>query len=226
MYEARTDRPAQHERDLNVIDISSMSRSGLVPTWVTRISWGSVFAGVFVATGIQFALTALSIWANFGLGKLTSVAAISSSATTTAVWIGLSAMISLFVGGIVASRLSNSTTVRSGLWHGITVWGIGTTLMTTLSFLGVSGLLGFGLSSSAAVKAVTGASSTAAVGLSRVASGSAKYAGYYLLFTVVAAGTAGVGAYIGTFGQSRRSMRSSRMGEVESEAETTTRRAA
>ena len=90
-----------------------MPRSGLVPTWVSRISWGSVFAGLFVAVALQLMLSAFGVWEGFGLAKLTSLAAVRSAATGIAVWIGISTLISLFVAGLVAARLSNSVSMRA-----------------------------------------------------------------------------------------------------------------
>ena len=74
MYEQRADRPAEHDRPSGsptLVDAASLPRSGMVPSWITRISWGSVFAATFVVVALQFALTALSIWGNFGFGNLT-----------------------------------------------------------------------------------------------------------------------------------------------------------
>ncbi len=224
MYEQRADRP-EHERPGQVIDISTLPRSGLVPTWITRVSWGSIFAATFVVIAVQLALNAIGIWGNFGVAKLTSVSSVASSATGVAVWIGVSAIISLFVGGVVASRLSNSRDVGNALWHGLVLWGVAVTTMTVLSAFGIAGMLGFGLSSTAAVKAVVGASGTAGVGLTRATSAAAKYGGYYLLFSVVGVISALAGGWVGSVGQSKRAatiMPSS----MSSQEETITRRAA
>jgi hypothetical protein len=217
MYEQRADRPEQ-DRQSNLIDLSTLPRSGLVPTWVTRISWGSIFAAAFVVIAVQLALSALGVWGNFGLAKLTTISQLQSSATSVAIWIGVSAAISLFVGGIVASRLSNSRSIRNALWHGLVLWGVAVTAMTFFSALGIHGLLGFGLDSNAAARAVVGATSTAGVGLTRATSAAAKYGGYYLLFSAVGVITALAGGWVGSLGQSRRataSMPSSMSGEEE-----------
>ncbi len=225
MYEQRVDRPESEPCGPNIVDVSTMSRSGLVPTWITRISWGSVFAAAFVVIAVQLALSALGIWGNFGLAKLTSIASIQSSATNVAIWIGVSAIVSLFVGGVVAARLSNSRNIRDALWHGLVVWGVSVTAMTVLSALGISGMLGFGLNSSAAAKAVVGASSTAGVGLTRATSAAAKYGGYYLLFSAIGVVTALAGGWVGSMGQSRRTTATVAT-TTPHEEETITRRAA
>jgi hypothetical protein len=224
MYEQRVDRPESEPRGPNIVDASTMPRSGF-QTWTTRISWGSVFAATFVVIAVQLALSALGVWGNFGIAKLTSISALQSSATSVAIWIGVSAIVSLFVGGIVAARLSNSRNIRDALWHGLVVWGVSVSVMTVLSFIGIGGMLGFGVDSSAAAKAVVGASSTAGVGLTRATSAAAKYGGYYLLFSAIGVVTALVGGWVGSIGMSRRTT-ASVTPVATHEEETITRRAA
>jgi hypothetical protein len=226
MYEQRADRPEPEQRT-NLVDSSTLQRSAPVSTWTTRVSWGSIFAAAFVVIAVQLALSALGIWGNFGLAKLTSISALQSSATSVAIWIGVSAVISLFVGGIVAVRLSNSRSVRSALWHGLIVWGISVTAMTVLSTLGIAGMLGFGLNSSAAAKAVVGATGTAGAGLTRATSAAAKYGGYYLLFSAIGVIGALAGGWVGSMGMSRRASTGvSQSTAHQEETETVTRRAA
>ncbi len=226
MYEQRVDRP-EPEQHASLVDSTTLQRSAPVSTWATRVSWGSIFAAAFVVIGVQLALSALGIWGNFGLAKLTSVSALQSSATSVAIWIGVSAVISLFVGGIVASRLANVRSVRSALWHGLVVWGISVTAMTVLSSLGIAGMLGFGLDSSAAAKAVVGATGTAGVGLTRATSAAAKYGGYYLLFSVIGVIGALAGGWVGSIGTARRASGSvSQTRSTQEENETVARRAA
>lgn len=225
MYPSRAGRPDDPGRNLSVVDTIDLPRSGLVPTWVSRISWGGVFAGVFVAIAIQLGLSSLSIWAGFGLADLTSVASIQSEATSVAVWIGVSSLVSLFVAGIVAARLSNSSDLRGGLWHGLVSWGVGVTAMTGLSTLGLSGVLGFGLSGSSVLRAIPGLASDAGQGLTRTTSASSTYAGYYLLFLSLGLVTALVGGWLGSAVLGRRA-RATSSSDVSYEDETRTPRAA
>ena len=206
MYEQRASRPVDQPSGstTNLYDVSSMPRSGLVPSWLGRISWGAVFAGVFVAIALQFALQALALWTNFGIANLTSVAAIQSSANSIAVWTGVFAAISLTIGAFVAARLSGSSSVMSGIWHGIVVWGVGAGAMTILSLLGVPGLLGFGLSTTGLVRAIP--SGAAVTGLSRTTAAVSTYSGYYLLFTGIAVVTSAVGGFVGTIGMRRHAV--------------------
>jgi len=228
MYEQRADRPVEHERSVtqaNLVDVSTMPRSGLVPSWITRISWGSVFAATFVVVAIQFILTSLSIWGNFGFGNLTSIGSVTSSATSIAVWTGVWAAIALLIGGIVAAALSNSRTMSDGLWHAVVTWGVSVAAMTVLSAIGVAGLLGFGLNSGAAVRSAIGLPSTALSPLTSASPATGTYAGYYLLF----AGVGLITALIGGFGVSAM-MRGRRVrsvpSSVTSETESDIRKAA
>jgi hypothetical protein len=202
MNEQVTGRPGDPSGS-SLYDVSNGPRGGVVPSFMSRISWGGVFAGVFVAIAVQLALYSISIWGNFGPAKLTSISALQTAATQTAVWIGVSALISLFVGGIVATRLSGVGGVRNALWHSLVVWGFGAAAMTVLSVIGIPGLLGFGLDSASAARVITGATG-AATGLTRASSAVAKYSGYYLLFTAGGLVTALVGGWVGQMGMSRR----------------------
>jgi len=225
MYEQRSDRPIESERGPSLVDVSTLPRSGMVPSWITRISWGSVFAAAFIVVALQLALSALSMWGNFGLGDLTTPATVTTSATTIAVWTGVWAIIALLIGGAIAAILSNSRTVADGFWHGAVTWGVSVTAMTVLSVLGVAGLLGFGLNSGAAVRSVIGLPSTSVSPLTSLSSATGTYAGYYLLFSGIGLITALVGgAFIGMAMRRRRSV--GLPSSVVSEEETTVRRAA
>jgi len=225
MYEQRSERTAETERSPRLVDVSTLPRSGVVPTWISRISWGSVFAAAFIVVALQLALTALSIWGNFGLGHLTSPGSAVTSATSIAVWTGVWAIIALLIGGAVASILSNSRSVADGFWHGAVTWGVSVAAMTVLSVFGVAGLLGFGVNSGAAIRAAAGLPSTAPIALTSASPATGTYAGYYLLFSAIGLITAlvgGVGISIAMSGRRSAVMPSS----VSSEEETTVRRAA
>ena len=206
MYEPRGDRPADYGRSPNLVDTTNFPRSGMVPSWITRISWGSVFAAAFVVVAIQFALAGLSIWANFGLGKLTTPGTVITSATTIAVWTGVWAAIALAIGGLVAGALSNSRSVGDGLWHAFITWGVSVTATTVMSTLGVAGLLGFGLNSGAAVKNAIGLPAASVSPLTSVSSATGTYAGYYLLFSLIGLVTAAAGGYVATMMMHRRAV--------------------
>jgi hypothetical protein len=120
---------------------------------IKRVSWGAIFAGTVVALVVQIVLTLLGL--SIGLGV------VSQSPTTgtlggigigAGVWLVVSTLVSLFIGGYVASRLAGSPTRQDGAWHGVVVWAFATLLSVYLAtsavgtaVSGISGLLGQGL---------------------------------------------------------------------------------
>jgi hypothetical protein len=82
-----------------------------------RIRWGAVFAGVVVGLALLALLTTL--W--FAL-------AFNSDVETVRVnlewYVGITAIASLFIGGLLAGWLSGVRGAGSGLFNGITMWGL------------------------------------------------------------------------------------------------------
>ncbi len=95
----------------------------------SRVSWGGIWAGLFVGLGVQIMLTALGL----GIGLTSS----GSSATDyiihlprgVEVWSGLVWLFSAFLGGYVAAWMSGSYDRAAGVFHGFVTWGI---MMTAL----------------------------------------------------------------------------------------------
>ena len=121
--------------------------------WYSRISWASIFAGLVIALALQILLSLLGL----GIGLSTVDPATEANATAglgtgAAIWFGISAIASMFVGGLVCARLSNSLP-NDGILHGLLVWAL-TTLMTFYLVTtavgrvvsGVGSILGAGLS--------------------------------------------------------------------------------
>ncbi len=97
------------------------ARSGLLK----RISWGAIFAGLVVALVIQMLFSLLGM--GIGLGSInpaTSNNPFSGLGTAAAVWMGLSALIALFLGGWVTARMSGSLRGMNGFLHSIVMWGL------------------------------------------------------------------------------------------------------
>jgi hypothetical protein len=116
-----------------------------------RISWGAIFAGLFVALALFVTLQMLG--AGIGLTTIDPVTGETPSAGTlgigAAIWSFVIALVSLFVGGWIAGRLGWLPHKTDRLLHGLTVWAffyiamfylLTTTLSTlvggTLSVLG------------------------------------------------------------------------------------------
>ncbi|MDT0649877.1 hypothetical protein [Autumnicola edwardsiae] len=101
---------------------------------VTRSSWGAIFAGALTALAVAFLLNLLGL----GIG-LTSINPMTESdplaglGTGTIIWWGLSNLVALFVGGMVAGRMSGFPSSADGGIHGFLAWALYT--MITFYFL-------------------------------------------------------------------------------------------
>ncbi|MBI1912889.1 MAG: hypothetical protein HYS21_12930 [Deltaproteobacteria bacterium] len=121
-----------------------------------RISWGAVFAGVVVALVTLLALNLLGL--SIGLGVLNPAAEQRFAAVGigAGVWMILSTVISLFVGGWVAARMAGLVSPLRGIMHGIVMWS----LVTLISFYLMTSTVG---------SLISGAASAIGQGVSAVA---------------------------------------------------------
>ncbi|MDT0641790.1 hypothetical protein RM553_02995 [Zunongwangia sp. F363] len=92
---------------------------------VKRSSWGAIFAGALTALAVAFLLNLLGL----GIG-LTSIDPMTESdplaglGTGTIIWWGLSNLAALFVGGMVAGRMSGFPSAADGGIHGFLAWAL------------------------------------------------------------------------------------------------------
>ena len=132
------------------------------PSLPSRISWGAVIAGAVVALTIGLMLNALGA----GVGATTVDAAAHDSPSAASfgigagIWLLISNLIGLAVGGYVAARLSGTADSTDGTLHGFAVWG--TTFLISAVLLG---------------NLVSGIASTATNGVSSLLGGAASGAG-------------------------------------------------
>lgn len=115
-----------------------------------RISWGAVLAGVVLALVTQLTLSLLGLAIGFSAsdGRL---------GVATAIWMVLTTVIALFIGGATASRLSGVER-RDGAVHGLITWGI-------------MALVAFYLMSTAVGRVVSFSTGDLTSGLSRIGGG-------------------------------------------------------
>jgi hypothetical protein len=119
-----------------------------------RISWGAIFAGALIALATQLVLTLIG--AAIGLATLNPASGQSPSGTTlgvgATVWVVITSLISLFLGGYIAGRLGGTF---NGWLHGLATWA--TVAMLTMLLLTTaagaligtaSGLAGFAVNTS------------------------------------------------------------------------------
>jgi len=118
-------------------------------TKISRISWGAVLAGTLTALVVAFLLNLLG----FGIGlttidPMTETNTLDGLGTGTLIWWGLANIAALFVGGMVAGRMSGLPSNSDGGLHGFLAWG----LYTLLSIYLVTSTIGWifnGLASTA-----------------------------------------------------------------------------
>jgi len=107
---------------------------------LSRVSWGSVFAGLVIATALQVVLTVLG--AAIGLTALDGDDSGRAFGVGAGIWGLLVPLVTLFVGGLTAGRLANVRDRADGFIHGALVWGLSLLLATYLLGTGASRVLG------------------------------------------------------------------------------------
>lgn len=121
--------------------------------WYNRISWASIFAGLVIALALQILLSLLGIGVGLStVDPVNEAHAASGLGTGAAIWFAISAIVSMFVGGLVGARSSNSLP-NDGILHGLLVWALTTLMMFYLVTTavgrvvsGVGSIVGAGLS--------------------------------------------------------------------------------
>ncbi len=103
--------------------------------WPTRVSWGAVFTGLFLALATYLFLgvlgTAVGSGAIDALGDRNPLAGFG---TGTGLWVGASTLIALAVGAFFAGR----TAPGKGILHGVLCWAV-TTLVTVYAISSLAG---------------------------------------------------------------------------------------
>lgn len=107
----------------------------------SKISWGSIFAGVLTALGLLFLLGALGIAIGISAADPGDTQA-STLGAGAGIWTALSLLIALFVGGMVATRTGAITDRSTGFVEGALVWVVSMLLMVYMASSGVGMLAG------------------------------------------------------------------------------------
>jgi hypothetical protein len=93
---------------------------------VNRISWGAVLAGVVITLSAHLILNMVGV----GLGAAAidpgsnDTPTLATATTTAGIWWSVVGIVSSFVGGLVAGRLSGSARRMTGALHGLTAWAL------------------------------------------------------------------------------------------------------
>jgi hypothetical protein len=112
-------------------DISSLPlrRYGdaVTPVMVRRISWGAVLAGVAVGMITQLWLSMLGVAIGAStIDPLKEANPLSGIGVGSAIWLGISLLISSFIGGWVAGRLAGIPRRLESALHGAVSWACAT----------------------------------------------------------------------------------------------------
>ncbi len=118
------------------------------PAGWRRTSWGAIFAGAFVTMAIFLTLQILG--AGIGASALDLTGARTTSARSlgigAGIWWFITGLISLFIGGGVAGRLSWRLDKLERALHGLTVWSLFYVAMFLLTLTALGTLVGGGIS--------------------------------------------------------------------------------
>ncbi len=152
-----------------------------------RVRWASVWAGLVVAFSFQVWFTAIG-FAVFARG-LNNAPADAGSAI--GIWAGVAWLISLFIGGLLASRLAGIAGTDNGLWNGIVLWGLSFSILVIMASVGAGGILGTVLGGNVGTP-------TPAPGQANMALGAAQSgAWYFVLFQFLSLLAAAAGGAAG-----------------------------
>ena len=117
-----------------------------------RIQWGAIIAGLAVGLAVQMLFTLLGLAIGAWSIDLREAQPTGGIPLATGLWTGMSMLISAFVGGYAASRLSGAPSRTEGLYHSAVLWGVTSVVFawlgtTALSFMigGLFSTLGGGL---------------------------------------------------------------------------------
>lgn len=118
--------------------------AGAVPfDFFKRVSWGAIFAGSLVAIVVDIMLSLLGIGIGFGIiNPATGDSPVRAVGIGTGIWMGISALVSLFAGAWVAGRLAGIPRKSIGAIHGIVVWGVAALFSFFVMTTAVGSLIG------------------------------------------------------------------------------------
>lgn len=109
------------------------------------LRWGAVIAGWMVAGGIALLLYTAGLALGFQMFDPNDAAATAKGiGIGSAVWIALTWIASLFLGGMFASWFDGRDDHTIGCMHGVTVWGLSIAMSGLLLALGLSGAMAGG----------------------------------------------------------------------------------
>ena len=136
------------------------TRDPLVEQTGFRLSWGAIVAGMVVATALHIVMALLGV--AIGLDTWEPGDRLSTLGGALGIWVVVSGVIALFVGGLTTGRLAGVLTRGDGALHGIVLWSLSTLLAAWLVSSGLTTVVGgaFGLVGRTTAAAAGGITST------------------------------------------------------------------
>lgn len=128
-----------HER--RTVERRRIAYPGLFSAEGMRVSWGGIFGGVLVAVGLLLLLAALGV--AVGITAVDPAQAnLSRLGAGAGIWAGVSLLVALFIGGLVATRIGATHDGATSFFAGFLVWVVSLLLVAYLAASGVSSLAG------------------------------------------------------------------------------------
>jgi len=100
------------------------SRRGFFSGPPVRLSWGAIFGGAIVALGVYALLYAFGLAVGLTAINPDNANSLRASGIFTGIWALIVPIVSLFIGGAVASRGADVVHRAGGVIHGLIVWGL------------------------------------------------------------------------------------------------------
>ena len=107
-----------------------------------RIQWGAIIAGLDVGLAVQMLLTLLGLAIGAWSIDFREAQPAGGIPLATGLWTGMSMLMSAFVGGYAASRLSGAPTRTEGVYHGAVLWGVTSVVFAWLGTTALSFMIG------------------------------------------------------------------------------------
>ncbi|MDP8916334.1 MAG: hypothetical protein M3M95_03860 [Pseudomonadota bacterium] len=127
------------------------------PYAYSLISWGSVFGGAVIAVALGAMLNIGGVAAGLAALEPGDPNAGEAFGVGAGLWLALSTLVGMFVGGYVAARSAHNPDHHEGILHGAAVWAVGFLLAFFLTGSTVSGAAFSGLQAAGgAAEAVSG----------------------------------------------------------------------
>lgn len=152
-----------------------VARGGGRPWNLPAISWGAVFAGLFVILSLSWLIQMLGMAIGLTIADATDSITMDGTLTpAVSIWTLICWLVSFFVGALVTARLAGRIDDAAGMLHGFTVWSVATAVMVVLAYWGIGAFVQTGTTlAGQAVQGVGTAATAVASGVGQAASGAA-----------------------------------------------------